>query len=53
MRGVYLPTAGQHTVDFRFSLPNRPLWVTLAALIVGLGLCGFLFYSSRRSAQAD
>jgi hypothetical protein len=48
MRGVYLPAAGTHTVDFQFSLPHRPLYVTLAAFFIGLGLCGFLFYWSRR-----
>jgi hypothetical protein len=52
MRGVYLPTAGQHTVDFRFSLPNRPLYFSLAAVLVGLGLCGILFVATRRSSLA-
>ena len=42
MRGVYLPAPGQHTVDFSFHLPNKPLYVTLAAFLVGLGLGGFL-----------
>ncbi len=50
MRGVYLPTHGQHTVEFNFTLPHRPLYVTLTAIGVGLLLCGFLFYSSRRTA---
>jgi uncharacterized membrane protein YfhO len=50
MRGVYLPTAGQHTVDFSFTLPHRPLYVTLAAIGVGILLSGFLFYSARRSS---
>ena len=52
MRGVYLPAPGQHTVDFSFSLPHRPLYVTLAAFLVGLGLGGWLWFSSRRSARA-
>jgi hypothetical protein len=47
MRGVYL-TPGQHTVEFVFSLPNKPLYVTLAALIVGLGLAGCLLISAKR-----
>jgi hypothetical protein len=50
MRGVYLPTAGTHTVDFNFTLPHRPLYVTLAAIGVAILLGGFLFYSSRRNA---
>ena len=41
MRGVYL-TPGAHTVEFQFSLPCGPLYVTLAAFGVGILLCGFL-----------
>jgi hypothetical protein len=41
MRGVYLPP-GPHTVEFQFSLPSGPLYVTLAAFGVGILLCGFL-----------
>jgi hypothetical protein len=47
MRGVYLPTPGQHTVDFRFHLPHRPLYVTLAAMAFGIVLCGILAFASR------
>ena len=49
MRGVYVP-AGPHTVEFNFSLPNKPLYVTLAAIGVGILLGGFLFYSGRRNS---
>jgi len=49
MRGVYLP-AGPHTVDFQFSLPSKPLYVTLTAIGVGILLGGFLFYSGRRNS---
>jgi hypothetical protein len=41
MRGVYLPP-GPHTVEFQFSLPTGPLYITLAAFGVGIILCGFL-----------
>jgi hypothetical protein len=47
MRGVYL-TPGAHTVEFRFSLPNKPLYVTLSAIGLGIVLCGLLFYLTRR-----
>ena len=47
MRGVYL-TPGQHTVEFSFSIPHRPMYFTLAAIVIGLGLCGFVFVASRR-----
>jgi hypothetical protein len=47
MRGVYL-TPGAHIVEFRFSLPNKPLYVTLAAISTAILLCGLLFFSTRR-----
>jgi len=50
MRGVYLPSPGEHTVVFDFSLPHRPLYVTLAALVLGLCLGGFLLVSRKRDA---
>jgi hypothetical protein len=47
MRGVYL-TPGAHTVEFKFSLPMGPLYISLSAIGVGILLCGFLFFSTRR-----
>ncbi len=47
MRGVYLQP-GDHTVEFHFSLPSGPLYVTFAGIIVGLVLCGLLFFWTRR-----
>ena len=47
MRGVYL-TPGQHTVEFDFSLPHKPFYVTLAGIAVGLGLAGYLLISAKR-----
>ncbi len=49
MRGVYL-SAGAHTVEFRFKLPSKPLYVTLTALAAGIFLCGYLFITGRHSA---
>jgi hypothetical protein len=46
MRGVYLP-AGEHAVEFHFSLPMKPLYITLAAMALGILLCGFLFVLTR------
>ena len=43
MRGVHLP-AGPHQVVFQFILPNKPLYVTLAAIATGLVLVGLLVY---------
>jgi hypothetical protein len=41
MRGVHLP-AGEHTIEFRFEPPLTGLYVSLAAIAVGLVLCGIL-----------
>jgi hypothetical protein len=47
MRGVYL-TAGRHTVEFQFRLPNGPLKITLAAIAFGFVLIGLLIFLGRR-----
>jgi hypothetical protein len=47
MRGVYLPP-GAHTVEFQFSVPNKAIYVTVAAVIIGLFLVGFLIFLQRR-----
>jgi hypothetical protein len=52
MRGVYLPAAGDHTVIFSFSMPNRPLLITLAAIGTGVCLGGFLIVFRRRGVAA-
>ena len=41
MRGVQVPP-GQHVVEFRFAVPVTTLYVSLAAVALGLALCGFL-----------
>jgi hypothetical protein len=47
MRGVLVPP-GPHTVEFKFSLPPGPLYVSLTAIGIGILLCGLLFFSIRR-----
>jgi len=47
MRGVYLP-AGEHSVEFQFSLPIKPLYVTVSAMFIGVLLCGFLVVLTRK-----
>ena len=44
MRGVAV-TAGEHTVEFRFAPPSGTLWVSLSAIIAGLGCTGLLVVS--------
>jgi len=48
MRGVYL-AAGAHTIEFHFSLPNGPLYVTLTAIVMGIFLCGYLWFAGKRA----
>jgi hypothetical protein len=48
MRGVYL-TQGPHTVEFKFRLPHKPLYVSLAAIISGILLSGGLLVWQRRT----
>jgi hypothetical protein len=47
MRGVAVP-AGEHQVEFQFAPPIGGLYVSLAAIAVGLALVGLLAVSSRR-----
>jgi hypothetical protein len=47
MRGVYV-TPGDHSVEFKFSLPMGPLYISLSAIGVAVLLCGFLFLSTWR-----
>jgi len=47
MRGVYLPV-GEHAVEFQFSLPIKPLYVTSAAMAVGILLSGILVFLTRK-----
>ncbi len=51
MRGVYL-TPGSHTVEFQYSQPNPPLYVTLTTMVLGVLLCGFLVSLTRKRPPA-
>jgi len=50
MRGVPVPP-GAHEVEFDFSLPNRPLCITVSAIGVGLLLCAFLFFTRGKTEE--
>jgi len=50
MRGVYL-TPGTHTVEFQFRLPNKPLYITLTAIGIGLCLVGCLLVTTKRKSS--
>jgi len=49
MRAVELPP-GDHAVELRFQPDTRPLWVSVSALAVALGLAAFTVVSERRGA---
>ena len=52
MRGVAL-TPGAHTVEFHFTQRSQGLYVSLAGVVLALGLSGFLaFYSRKHPAAA-
>ena len=51
MRGVYL-TPGAHRVEFKFTLPNDPLYVSLAAIVTGIFLGGCLIIGQRRATAS-
>jgi hypothetical protein len=46
MRGIQVP-AGDHRIEFRFQPPITGLYVSVAAIALGLGLIGFLAVASR------
>lgn len=48
MRGVFLQP-GEHQVEFRFEPPITGLYITLAALIVAVGLCGVLAFTREKN----
>jgi hypothetical protein len=43
MRGVFVPP-GLHTVEFRFRPPLQFLWISVAALAIGILLSGYVIY---------
>ena len=51
MRGVYLTAPVRTRCEFHFTLPHRPLYVTLAAIGVGLVLLGVLKFLTRRHCE--
>ncbi len=51
MRGVYLEP-GAHDVVFRYAPSSLPLWVSVLALLVGLGLLTLLLRDARKSRPA-
>ncbi len=52
MRGVYL-TPGSHNIEFTFRTDSRPMYVTLAAMIIAGLLAGYVVISARREANSS
>ncbi len=53
MRGVFLAGPGVHTVEFNFRRPMLPTYITLAAIVLGIGLTAYLGFGARRPAKAS
>jgi hypothetical protein len=51
MRGVYLQP-GTHNVEFLFKPDTAPMYVSLAAIVIGLLLLGFVIFSREQAAPA-
>jgi hypothetical protein len=52
MRAVFLP-AGEHRVEFRYNPPTKMLYPSVAAMIAGVLLVGFLVVAGRREDGED
>ena len=48
MRGVQVP-AGQHTVVFSYQPASKVFYISLGATLLGLALCGFVWWDGRRN----
>jgi hypothetical protein len=51
MRGVQVEP-GEHKIEFRFQPPLNTLYISLAALAVGLGLCAFVAFGRKNRTEA-
>lgn len=51
VRGVEIPSAGEHVVAFTFGLPMGPTYVTLAATLLGVILTLYLGFAPRRDKE--
>jgi hypothetical protein len=51
MRGVQLP-AGQHIVVFTYQPASKVFYISLGATLLGLALCGFVWWGGRRHGAA-
>jgi len=52
LRGVYLKP-GKHEVVFHYAAPAKTLYVSLAAVLLGLGLAGFLIFDKSAEEEED
>lgn len=51
-RGVFL-TPGKHDVVMRFEPPMHTIWISLAAIVIGLGLWGYLIFAPKEEETSS
>lgn len=51
MRGVYLSSAGEHKVEFRFEPPIDKLYVSIAACVLAVAIMGYLVTTRERKDE--
>ena len=47
MRGVYIPSKGEHTVEFLFKPDVHTLYISLVAIVLGIGLLGIVAFQAK------
>lgn len=50
VRGLFLEKPGEHRIEFKFQPPLTGLYISLTALLIGLGLLGYLVVAERKQA---
>lgn len=53
VRGVFLDKAGEHRIEFKYQPSLTGLYVSLTAVVIGLGLLGFVCFMKRDEVAGE